>query len=367
MTKKLYKVGHILNPLYEKIDKIRIKGRTCKIVVPARVNTFLCHHNLFVKPPEQSIYPVNSINFAVAKFTEAIVTIRDDNEITIDAPDKHKAIVEHVVRIIQKTLKIRIGFDVIAKNLHEISHGGLGSSSAIMSAVAGAINILMSRPLSVEQITKLISQNYGEESVKKGYIIAGASIGGSTATGLSGKPLVIMGGESEIWYSGNLPKEYYAVLIYPRKLKTISKNEDNKLNKGEVSLLETVDDGWGNIKEDILKGRIIPKANKEDYSPLFRAVNMYTIGAYGDIPNYFNSRWTSYGLNFNWLIRTIFLKLFALLEIDKNCFFVSSNGPLITVITKSPNKVQQLLKDLNKNFILERVSLSRGVKITVYK
>lgn len=364
MAKKLYKIGHILNPLRGKIGKVRIKGKTCKIIVPARVNTFLCHHNFFVNPPKPNIYPVNSINFAVAKFTEVIVTVRGNKKITIASPNKHKALIEHVVKIMQKTLSIDMGFDVKAKNLHDISHGGLGSSSAVMSAVAGAINTLLDKPLSIEQITKLISQNYGEESPKKGFLSPVASIGGSTAIALSEKSLVVIGGESDIWYSGQLPKEYSAILLYPKKIKAITKVQDIELNKKEFVWLKSIDKDWGNIKEHMLKEIIIPAINKKDYSALFKMINMYTLGAYGDIPQYFRARWISHGLYFDSFIFAIFPKLFGPLRIDENCFFISSNGPMIAIITKYPRKAMELLKDLNKDFSIEKVELSRKMIIS---
>jgi len=369
MSKKqtYYKIGHITNPLNIKDCDIVPKGKSCRVIIPARVNTFLCHHNYFANPPKPQIFPIDSINFAVAKFTEANVEIRNDNKIVINALDKYVAIIEHAVKIIQKTLKIENGFNVNVKVIHNVSHGGLGSSSSVMSSVAKAINILMGSILSVGDITKLISQNYGEECDKKGFISNSASTGGSTAVALSGNSLVIMGDESEIWFSGNLPKEYCAILLYPKKIKTISKAMDATLNKKEFSLLETVDDGWADIKENLLKGKIIPAVNKKDYSVLFKNINMYTIGAFGNIPKYFGFRWTSQGVPFEAVIYTIFSKLFYKLRIDENCFFVSSNGPLIAIITREPKRVIHILKDLHKSFIFEKVSLYSDNKYKLTK
>lgn len=369
MNKKesYYKVGHIANPLKIKVKNVVPKGRICKIIIPARVNTFLCHHKYFAHPPKPQIYPVNSINFGISKFTEAKVEIRDDNKNIIDASDKHVVIIEHVIKIMQKTLGIENGFNVNAKSLHNISHGGLGSSSAVASAVTQAINILMGNVLSVGEITKLISQNYVEESPKKGFISSAASIGGSTAIGLSGKSLVIMGGNSEIWFLGDLPKDYCAVLLYPKKMKSISKAMDNELNKKEFSLLETVDEDWGDVKEKMLKLKIIPAIKKGNYSVLFRVINMYTVGAFGDIPNYFSSRWATHGVKFDSLIFTIFSKLFPSLKIDENCFFVSSNGPLIAIITNQPKRILSLLRDLDKNFFIERVALNSKIDYQLEK
>jgi kynurenine 3-monooxygenase len=362
--KKLHKIGDLQNPLPETTRKISITGTSCKIIVPARVNTFLCHHNFFIDPPRPQIYPVNSINFGIEKGTEVTVRIRDDKQNHIDSADKHTAIIEHVLLLMQKTLKIDTGFTVSCKN-HGISHGGLGSSSAVMSAVAQAINILTGNTLSVGDITKLISQNYAEESDTKGYLSPSASIGGSTAVALSGTSLVVVGGESDIWCMDSLPEAYCAILLYPKKIRSISKAEDEELNKKETSWLKHIDTHWGDIKDAYLREIIVPAINKKDYSVLFKAINMYTIGAYGDIPQYFRSRWESYGISFDSLIPTIFSKLFSSLQIDENCFFVSSNGPMTVVITKHPDKAVELLKDLEKDFSIEKVALSRNTSYQI--
>ncbi len=356
-TKNYYKIGHLLNPLDVKVDGVSPKRKHCRIVVPARVDTFLCHHNYFSSPPRPQIYPVNSINFSLKKFTEADVSVRDDCENVIKASAKHRAIIEHVIKIMQKTLKIEMGFDVNAKNLHEVSHGGLGSSAAIMSAVAQAINILMGKVLSVGDMTKLLAQNYGEETTKTGFLSTMASIGGATAVALSGQSLIIVGGEAEIWCSSQIPKEYCAVLLYPKDIKSISGVTDMHLYRKGFSLFKHMGTEWGDIKENILKTKIIPAVNKNDYSSLFRAINMYTVGAYGDIPQYFKSRWVSHNIFFDSFIYSIFSRLFGSLKIDEECFFVSSGGPLIVVITKHYKEVIHLLGNLKEHFLIDRVSL----------
>lgn len=358
-----HEIGYLPNPLDVRIDNVVPAGKSCKIIVPARVNTFLCHHDFFIDPPRPQIYPVNSINFSIGKFTEVNVEMRSDGKNVIDSLPKHKAIIGHVIKIMQKTLNIKTGFNVSAKNLHGISHGGFGSSASIMSAVAQGINILMGKVLTVGDITKLISQNYGEESDKKGFLSPSASIGGSTAVALSGESLVIMGGEADIWCLDRLPEEYCAILLYPKKIKPISKAMDDELNRKEGVLLKSIDIGRGDIKEDMLRTKIIPAINKKNYSPLFKAINMYMIGAYGDIPEYFKFRWKSHNLPFDSFIYGIFSRLFGSLKIDENCFFVSSNGPLIVVITKYYKKAVHLLKDLNKDFFIEKATLSNEIII----
>ncbi len=354
-----YKIGHLLNPLDIKVNKVVQRGKRCKIIVPARVDTFLCHHNYFTHPPRPQVYPVNSINFSLSKFTRGDVSISDDKKIIIDTPNNRRAIVEHTVKIMQKALNIKVGFNVSAKNLHDVLHGGLGSSAAIMAAVAQAINILMGNVLSVSDMTKLLAQNYGEETSKKGFLSTMPSIGGAVATALSGKSLVIIGGEANVWCLNQIPKEYCSILLYPKNIKSISGIIDMHLFRKGFSLFEKIGDEWGNIKEDILKTKIIPAIDKNDYSILFRAINMYTVGAYGDIPQYFKSRWISHNIFFDSFIYSIFSKLFGSLKINENCFFVSSGGPLIVIITKHYKESLYLLGDLKKYFLIEKVPLCR--------
>lgn len=355
-----YPIGELLNPLQKELFGIALQGRRCQITVPARVDTFLCHHNYFVSPPRPQVYPVGSINFSIQRFTEADVSIRDDKKLIIDAFQKHQAIIEHTVKIMQKTLHIETGFNIRARNRHQISHGGLGSSAAVMSAVAQAINILFGSVLSTEDMTKLLAQNYGEETPKKGFLSPMASIGGATAVALSGKSLMIIGGEADIWCADQMPKGYCAIMLYPKNIQEISGVTDFTLYKQGSALFKKMGEDWGNIKEHISKTKIIPGIRSGSYSELFRSINMYTVGAYGDIPQYFQSRWVSHNVFFDSFIYSIFSRLFGSLKVTEHCFFVSSGGPLIVVITKQYKESIRLLGDLNENFLMEKVSLCRS-------
>ncbi len=362
MTQKneYYKIGQLLNPLQRSITTLYPQGSKCRIVVPARVDTFLCHHHYFVHPLRPQVYPVNSINFVLNQLTEAEVAIRSDKKIVITALETRKPLIEHVVKIMQQTLGFDTGFSVIAKNNHNTLHGGLGSSSTLMTAVAQAINIIMGNHLTVQEMTKLLAQNYGEETNKTGMLSTMASIGGASASALSGKSLIIIGGEAEIWIKEDLPVGYEAVLLYPKNIKAISGIVDMQLYKKGFELFERIGYEWGDIKENILRSKIIPAICKEDYSVLFKSINMYTIGAYGDIPQYFRSRWLSHNIFFDEFIYTIFLRLFAAVPMEENCFFVSSGGPLLVIITNRFNDVIAALGNITDNFSVDRVSLARS-------
>ncbi len=282
-----YPIGELLNPLPRSFFVEKPPFKTCKISVPARVDTFLCHHHYFVRPPRPQVYPVNSVNFTIKQYTEAEVSLRDDDRIIIEPISSRPTLLEHVAKILQKTIGKNYGFNIKAQNNHTILHGGLGSSAALITAVAQAINLVTGNHISTQEMTRLLAQNYGEETDRPGYLSTMASIGGASASALSGNSLVIIGGEAEIWYAGQLPDIYTALLLYPKEMKSISGVTDMELYRKGFSLFERLGTEWGDIKESILKNRIIPSLHHGDFTELFRAINMYTIGGYGDIPQYF--------------------------------------------------------------------------------
>lgn len=356
--KETYSVGEIINPLLDTLPPVQLHTRKAHVRVPARVDTFLCHHQYFVKPPRLQVYPVNSINFGIEQITEAQVQIRDDLEIVIAEDLKRPQLLKHAALIMLQTLNVRYGLTIKAQNLHSIQHGGLGSSAALITATAQAINKLFGEPLSQSQMTKLLAQNYGEETEQQGILSSMASIGGATATGLSSDNLIIIGGEAEIWFQGMLPSTYEAVFLYPKYIQNITGQVDMELYEKGFSMFREMGVQWGGIKESILREKIIPGLESGDFSSLFRHINMYTLGAYGDIPLYFKNRWSSHGIFFDSLIHQIFSRLFDSLHVDEHCFFVSSGGPLIVVITHSADEVCEKLTSLD-SFHISRVSLSQ--------
>lgn len=358
MQEMEYKIGDLINPLPTRERIVRPVGKEVTIRVPARVDTFLCHHQYFVNPPRPQVYPVNSINFTVAQYSEARVQLRDDAELVIDAEAGRESIVRHAVLIMQKTLSIGYGFTISARNLHDIRHGGLGSSAALMTAVAHGINVLFGEPLSADEMTKLLAQNYGEETDKPGYLSTMASIGGAAAASVLGSSVVVVGGEAEIWHVSELPSEYEAIFLFPKHIESIPGVVDIELFQKGFDLFRRLGYDWGGVKEEILRRKIIPAIESGDLSVLFRSINMYTIGGYGDIPQYFRNRWLSHGIFFDKLIHELYYSLFKNLSPSENCFFVSSGGPLIVVITKDVDCAIRSVASFS-DFDVTRVKLSR--------
>jgi len=365
--KKYYKIGELLNPLKKKFKATKPVAKACYSKVASRVDTFLCNHHYFVNPPKPQIYPVGSVNFVIDKFSEAHVEINDQETINIIDSAGRKPIILHTALIMKKTLGFTQGLTISARNLHNIEHGGLGSSASLQTAVAIAINHLFGNKITNEELIVLLAQNYGEESDKEGYLTTMASIGGASAAGLLSSDAIIIGGESQIWAKGNLPEEYQAVIAIPEIEKLPDGMMDMQLFEKGFELFKKMGNDWGKIKEKILIEQIIPEFNKQNFAPLFESINFYTIGAYGDIPSYFKNRWSNHSLFMDEFIHTFYSKLFSQLSQKKNCFFVSSGGPAMIFITRETKAVRKMLQESGIKTIIETKLHSTGPTIKLIK
>ncbi len=360
-----YKIGKIINPLPYKL-KSKPVYKSCSVKVCARLDTFLCNHHFFVEPPRKQVYPVCSINFAIDKFTEANVECINSNEIVIENSTNRKDIIMHTALILKKALGFKCGLKISAKNLHNVQHGGFGSTAALQTAVAIAINNLFDNKIPKKELIKFLAQNYGEESNKKGYLSSMASIGGAAAVAVYNNNLIIIGDESKIWGKYTISNEYEVLIITPKKLEgVITHNADIKLFEKGQSAFKKIGHDWGSIKENILKDKIIKDLNIYNTKTLFNLINMYTIGAYGNIPQYFKNRWISHSVYFDEFIYEIFFNCFKGLDREENCFFVSSGGPSICFITKQKDLVLKNLKKYKEFSVMECKLYNGGPKILI--
>jgi predicted sugar kinase len=355
-----YKIGDLINPLPKKYKKAKPVAKSCYVKVASRVDTFLCNHHYFVNPPKVQVYPVNSINFVIDKFSEALVEINNQETIEVHELAGREPIIIHTALIMKKTLGFKEGITISAKNLHSIEHGGLGSSASLQTAVALAINQLFGNKIGNEDLIRLLAQNYGEESDRDGYLTSMASIGGASAAGLLSSDAIIIGGENEIWAQGNLPEEYKVIVAIPEIEKLPDGMLDMALFEKGFEMFKKIGNDWGKIKEKILQEQIIPEFNKNNLAPLFESINFYTIGAYGDIPSYFKNRWSNHSLFMDEFIHTFYSNLFSQLSQKKSCFFVSSGGPAMIFITRETKAVRKMLQAAGIKTIIESNLHSTG-------
>lgn len=355
-----YKIGKIINPLPVQYQSKPI-FKTCSVRVGARLSTFLCHHDFFSNPPRPQVYPINSINFMVNEFTEVFVECTDETTIVINASENEKDILMHTALILKTVLGFSNGLSISGNVLHEVRHGGLGSSAALQTAVAVAINSLMGDKIPRADLIKFLAQNYGEESNIPGYLIPMVSIGGASAAMTSTSSVTIVGGEAEVWKEYDLPDNYSVVMVTPKIVnnKKISNSLDIKLYNRGREIFSKIGRDWGNIKENLLKDKIIASLNDNDPSQLFNLLTMYTLGAYGDIPQYYKNRWLEYTPSFDKFIYNIFNECFDSITIKDSGFFVSSGGPSIFIVTRDSNKIIKKLKKY-RIFSIKELGLYKG-------
>ncbi|MGV9001340.1 MAG: hypothetical protein ACOH18_00065 [Candidatus Saccharimonadaceae bacterium] len=355
-----YRIGEIINPLPVQYQSEPI-FKTCTVKVGARLSTFLCHHDFFSNPPRPQVYPVNSINFTVNEFTEVFVECTSGTTIVINASEKEKDILMHTALMLKTALGFSNGLNITGKVLHGVRHGGLGSSAALQTAVAIAINSLMGNKIPRADLIKFLAQNYGEESDIPGYLIPMISIGGASAAMTSVNNVTIVGGEAEIWKEYDLSDDYSVVMVTPKIVnnKQISNSLDIELYNRGREIFSKIGRDWGDIKENLLKNKIITGLNNNDPSHLFNLLTMYTLGAYGDIPQYYKNRWLQYTPSFDKFIYNIFNDCFDSTSIKESSVFVSSGGPSIFIVTRDSKEIIKKLKKY-RIFSVKRLDLYKG-------
>jgi len=360
---KYYKIGKVVNPLPFRF-KTKPLYKSCYVKVCARIDTFLCNHHFFVEPPRMQVYPVCSINFAINEFTEAQVECIDTNKIIVDDSAHRKNIILHTALILKDALGFNCGLKISGKNLHNVQHGGFGSTASLQTAVAIAINNLFGSKISESYLIKFLAQNYGEESNKKGHLSPMASIGGASAIATGHNNLIIIGGESEIWKRYNLSNDYTVLIITPKKLQSkLTHGIDMQLYRDGYAAFKKIGHEWGRIKEYLLTNKIIKDLDVGNTKTLFNLINMYTIGAYGNIPQYFKNRWLTHPIYFDEFIYNIFYDCFKNINRENSCFFVSSGGPSICFVTKEKDIVLNRLKKYKDFSISECKLYSEGPQI----
>lgn len=193
-----------------------------------------------------------------------------------------------------------------------------------------------------------------------------ASIGGASAVAIGDANLVVIGGESEVWKTYNLSDEYSVLIITPNLgIERISGASDMQMYKNGYEAFLEMGREWGAIKEELLSNKIIKGLDNNDTGPLFNLINMYTIGAYGDIPQYFKNRWLPHTVYFDQFIYSIFNDCFRTIDRKDSCFFVSSGGPAICFITKEEDAVLERLRQYDHFTISKSKLYSNGPKIVL--
>ncbi len=161
-----------------------LTGITIHAEVPARIHLSVLDMTRF----SPGVPGGGGVGYAIQMYARSEVRIREiiisseDAEISIDA--RRLSLVEHITRVLLKHLGLSGKFEVMGAG-HDINHMGLGSTSALVSAVALSLNKALGEPYTTDEIRFLIGFNFMEEW-EHGLVIPGFETGVGPYVGIHG-------------------------------------------------------------------------------------------------------------------------------------------------------------------------------------
>jgi len=160
-----FPVGKINTPLPDSAFKKDI-GETSsriRVSVPGRFNCLIKDPVALVKREPTGEFNYGEISFGVRLMTHAEAHSIEDNELVIGSNVRRSGLVRHFAEIMMKSINYQGGIYIEANNDFPYSHIGSGSSAALATATALAINKLAGEPVKIEALPLFLAQNYGEE------------------------------------------------------------------------------------------------------------------------------------------------------------------------------------------------------------
>lgn len=209
---------------YEK-STYRLKPAKGKITVtaPARIHLSVLDMNRFAPDHPGG----GGIGFAIQVYCTAEV---ECTKTGLEIEYSRSAIIENFVAVFKKTVGYTGGFNIRATD-HQYKHVGLGSTSTVMIAVATGMNEALGRPLTNQQLRKLIGHNYVEETAD-GNIAFGFETGVGPAVSTHGG-MAILGDElSLVYHHPFAPDKNVYIIIPPTDISSAGTQEfDLLMNK----------------------------------------------------------------------------------------------------------------------------------------
>jgi beta-ribofuranosylaminobenzene 5'-phosphate synthase len=338
---KTFAPGTIIKTLgYDKM-KYRlspIKG-TVHVSAPARIHLTVLDMNRFA--PDHA--GGGGVGFAIQCYCTAEVECTDG---AIEIDYSRRPIIYNFVEVFRKTVGYKGGFRIRATD-HEHQHVGLGSTSTVMIAVATAINEAVGKPLTNDQLRKLIGNNYVEETAD-GTIAFGFETGVGPAVSTHGG-MAVMGDELTLVYHHPFAQgKHVHILIPPTDISSAGTKEfDLLMNKAR-----TLDYRDRELKAYLFLMDLIPALEREDLKKI------------GDIIWEIEFR-GSKRAEVEHHSYKIYHYMSMLREADLEFVGMSSVGPSIAVVTgKNRAEMEKLLKPMGLTIAISTKVDNSGLAIT---
>ena len=199
----------------EDVGEINISDKKMiSLRAPCRIDVGVLDYTA-LKTTGMPDYKAGEMSFAANKYTYVTVELLYRPKIIFDKETKRRLLLTHIASLIKKVTGFKGGFRIKARS-HKYHHVGFGSSAVLAEATAVAINRLLGDPFSLRNLRKFIAYNFAEESdTLKGYLVPGASTGGSFNTMYYGG-FVITSSETEMIFRMEMPPDTRFIVGIPQ-------------------------------------------------------------------------------------------------------------------------------------------------------
>lgn len=160
-----FPVGSINTPLPSSAfnEEVGKRFHHIWVSVPGRLNCLIKDPVALVKREPTGQFNYGEISFGVDLMTHAEAHSIEGDELIVGSNVRRPSLVRHFAEIVRKSINYQGGIHIEANNDFPYSHIGSGSSAALATAVALAINKLAGEPIKTEALPLFLAQNYGEE------------------------------------------------------------------------------------------------------------------------------------------------------------------------------------------------------------
>ncbi len=338
---EFFQPGSVLNSEQPEKEPV-IKYKEVECTVPSRFGSFLIWPSKFGNPSRMGLYDVGVIDFSVAAFTTAKVSLVEGGGVKVDQNSDRPLVAEHAAKIIRNGIGMeQFGLRVEAHNDFREKHVGLASAAAVQHAVAYATNELFGSPFSSEQLIKYLPQNYGEETSKPGLLAMEPSTGGVGAVSLFGGGVVALGEGLRVLGKVSIPEDLVYVLGVPYINRQDYIGEMEAVFQKVFVYYQKLDAEWSGVKEKVVSEIVIPAMNRGDFKTVGEVVFDYTLNRYGDIQTSIDMLCPGVGM-------IEMMNSLASLRFNQEVVtaFVSSVGPNLVILTSNPKIADDHFRDL---------------------
>lgn len=344
---KPFRVGTILKEKnYLEIKDSRPIKKEITIKFPSRLNAMAINPRGITN--NSDVCKAGEVVFSIPIFRIVKVKIVEgEGKIKLAKETTRSSLIMHAALLMKKALGFKDSIEIDVDTEYEIKHCGLGSSSAIISAVGIAINELYGKPYKDEILIRYLAQNHGEEIENEpNFLVPVQCIGGSAASGITLGGLHIITGESTVITSMVLDDDYKVVIAVPKEYKEIDAKEAMDEEIKSFHKFEKTAQKYSQEIAFRMLHDCIPELKNNNLKPLGDLIFDYRYDM-GSIEN----------CSFNYPPIVDMAKKVKCLKINGLCdvLSMSSVGPAMFAITKYPDECTKIFEQTDFKTIMTSI------------